>query len=255
LALKSTHGDRSPEALADALLVRIFRGDLAAGTRLPPERQFAEELGVDRTTLRMALKQLQRMGVLVARHGSGIEVRDFRLHGGLDVLAVIFSQPDLPLEGTLIVEALDFWLEIFATTGAKAFVRMSLDDVRALERLLEDAASARSDHQRFAAAVVEITDLLAQLSGSVLFRMLNNSTRPLVNRMARLLPKTADVATWLRTMKSLLRTAALARAPEEVMRASLLGALRVLTGDLREQLLVGSDRSRRAPRGKRKARG
>jgi GntR family transcriptional regulator, transcriptional repressor for pyruvate dehydrogenase complex len=239
--MRSTLADRSPEALADRLLVRIFRGELAAGSRLPPERHFAEELGVDRTSLRMALKQLQRMGVLVARHGSGIEVRDYRVDGGLEFLAAIFSQPDIPLEGTLVVEALDFWLEIFSTTGAKAFVRMSLDDVRTAEHLL--------DLDRFSDAIVETTDLLARLSGSVLFRMLNNSTRPLVRRMARLLPGTADVTTWLRATKTLLRTAALARAPEELVRSGLLGALRVLTGDLREQLLVGGD----TPRGKKKS--
>jgi DNA-binding FadR family transcriptional regulator len=235
--------NRSPEALADTLLVRIFRGELAAGTRLPPERQFAEDLGVDRTTLRMALKQLQRMGVLVARHGSGIEVRDYRVHGGLDVLAAIFSQPDIPLEGTLVVEALDFWLEIFSTTGAKAFLRMSLDDARTIERLLEEAASASKDLDRFAQAIVDMTDMLARLSGSILFRMLNNSTRPLVSRMARLLPRSADVPSWLRAMKMLLRTAALARAPEDVVRAGLLGALRALTGDLREELLLAGSRA------------
>src|SRR5262245_40717594 len=179
----------------------------------------------------MALKQLQRMGLLVARHGSGIEVKDYRVHGGLDFLAAIFSQADIPLEGSLVVEALDFWLEIFSTTGAKAFVRMSLDDVRRAERLLGDAAAAGKDLDRFAAAVVELTDMLAHLSGSVLFRMLNNSTRPLVDRMARLLPETSNVTLWLRTMKTLLRTAALARAPEVVVRTGLVTALRTLTGD------------------------
>ncbi len=250
--MRSNQKDRSPEALADALLVRIFRGDLAAGSKLPPERQFAQELGVDRTTLRMALKQLQRMGLLVARHGSGIEVKDYRVHGGLDFLAAVFSRPDIPLEGSLVVEALDFWLEIFSTTGAKAFVRMSLDDVRKVERLLDEAAAAGKDRDRFAGAIVELTGMLAERSGSVLFRMLNNSTRPLVDRMARLLPEAADVTTWLQGMKTLLRTAALARASEEVVRAGLLGALRVLTGDLREQLLVGSPDGPRRPRGRGK---
>jgi GntR family transcriptional repressor for pyruvate dehydrogenase complex len=247
--------NRSPEALAGALLVRVFSGELVAGSKLPPERQLADQLGVDRTTLRMALKQLQRMGLLVARQGSGIEVKDYRVHGGLDFLAVIFSQPDIPLEGSLIVEALDFWLEIFSTTGAKAFVRMSLDDVRRAEHLLEAAAAAGKDLDRFAAAIVELADMLAHLSGSVLFRMLNNSTRPLVDRMVRLLPESADVTAWLRAMKMLLRTAALARAPEEVVRAGLLGALRALTGDLREKLLIGaSAETPPAPRRRRRSR-
>ena len=101
----------SPERLADKLMPRIFRGDYPPGSRLPAERHLARELGVDRTTLRMALKQLARMGLLQARHGSGIEVNDYRLTGGLDVLAAMFSLDELPLEGSFIVEALDFWLE------------------------------------------------------------------------------------------------------------------------------------------------
>src|SRR5262245_23648563 len=84
-------GKGSPERLADTLMLRIFRGDFPPGRRLPPERQLAADLGVDRTTLRMAVKQLGRMGLVVARHGSGIVVSDYRLTGGLDVLAAMFA--------------------------------------------------------------------------------------------------------------------------------------------------------------------
>src|SRR5262245_50189245 len=120
-------------------MTRIFRGEFPAGSHLPAERQLAVELGVDRTTLRMALKQLQRMNLLVARHGSGIEVNDYRTCGGLDVLAAMFALEEVPLEGSFIVEALDFWLEIFAMTCAKAVVRLSLEDMRGIERLMDKA--------------------------------------------------------------------------------------------------------------------
>jgi DNA-binding FadR family transcriptional regulator len=45
------------------------------GTRLPPERSFAERLGVSRSTLRAAIARLELLGLVEVRHGSGIVVR------------------------------------------------------------------------------------------------------------------------------------------------------------------------------------
>jgi GntR family transcriptional regulator, transcriptional repressor for pyruvate dehydrogenase complex len=234
---RSTRG--SPEILADQLLARIFKGEFPPGSRLPPERQLAIELGVDRTTLRMALKQLQRMSLLSPRQGSGIVVNDYRVNGGLEVLAAMFSMPDLPLEGSFIVEALDFWLEIFCITAAKAVVRMGLEDMRRIEKLLDRTVAAANDIDTLVEAQIELQDLLAEMSGSVLFRMLNNSTRSLFARLVRLLPETVDVAGSMQQIRLRLRAAALARPPEELIREQLLGALREMTAKLRERLLFG----------------
>lgn len=45
------------------------------GTRLPPERAFAQRLGVSRSTLRAAIARLELLGLVEVRHGSGIVVR------------------------------------------------------------------------------------------------------------------------------------------------------------------------------------
>jgi len=45
------------------------------GARLPPERAFAERLGVSRSTLRAAISRLELLGLVEVRHGSGIVVR------------------------------------------------------------------------------------------------------------------------------------------------------------------------------------
>ena len=50
-------------------LIRARR--LVAGDRLPPERQLAERLGVNRSTLRSALQSLADQGVLTGRQGAG----------------------------------------------------------------------------------------------------------------------------------------------------------------------------------------
>ena len=51
-------------------------GVFAPGSTLPPERDLAEQLGVNRTSLRQGLARLQQMGLIEARQGSGNLVRD-----------------------------------------------------------------------------------------------------------------------------------------------------------------------------------
>jgi DNA-binding FadR family transcriptional regulator len=227
--------------LADALMRRIFKGDFPPGTRLPAERQLAVDLGVDRTTLRMALKQLQRMNLVVMRHGSGVEVVDYREHGGLDVLAAMFALDDLPLEDGFIVEALDFWLESFSLTAARAIARMTYDDLGTLETLLDRSIAAVSaqNPEAFVESELAIQDALAKMSGSTLFRMLSNSTRPLRRRILRVMPSTGDVKASLEGMKRMLRTVAATRPDEQTIRAGLLAALREQAAGYRRMLLLG----------------
>jgi DNA-binding transcriptional MocR family regulator len=57
--------------LARALRSAIESGELAAGTRLPPERPLAEALEVSRTTVVLAYNRLREQGFALSRQGSG----------------------------------------------------------------------------------------------------------------------------------------------------------------------------------------
>lgn len=50
---------------------QIERGALKPGSRLPPERDLCEQLGISRVTLRKALSRLVEAGALSASHGRG----------------------------------------------------------------------------------------------------------------------------------------------------------------------------------------
>lgn len=70
-------GDRRPasERLADELRVSIESGELAAGAKLPSERELAELHGIARNTARQAIRLLAESGLVVAEHGRGVFVR------------------------------------------------------------------------------------------------------------------------------------------------------------------------------------
>ncbi len=60
--------------LIEDILRKISSGDIAVGERLPPEAEFAESLGVSRSTLRQAFSQLEQSGIIKRRKRGGTEV-------------------------------------------------------------------------------------------------------------------------------------------------------------------------------------
>src|SRR5919206_1530654 len=57
------------EETVDRLGTAIRLGLLSPGTRLPPERELAEQLGISRSTLRQALTTLVQSGHLISLRG------------------------------------------------------------------------------------------------------------------------------------------------------------------------------------------
>jgi GntR family transcriptional regulator len=57
--------------IAESLLDQIEAGELAPGTRLPPERTLSELFEVNRVTLRRALGKLEAQGLIIRKHGEG----------------------------------------------------------------------------------------------------------------------------------------------------------------------------------------
>lgn len=62
------------KVLVDDILSKISSGDIAVGDRLPPEAEYAESLGVSRSTLRQAFSQLEQNGIIKRRKRGGTEV-------------------------------------------------------------------------------------------------------------------------------------------------------------------------------------
>ena len=71
------HSDVPPSRqIVEAHLDRVARGDLVPGDRLPSVRALAEEALVNPNTVGKAYRELEVLGVVEGRNGSGVYVRE-----------------------------------------------------------------------------------------------------------------------------------------------------------------------------------
>ena len=66
--------------LVEHLIGQIDEGELATGSRVPSERELAEDLGVSRTTARLAIDELVTSGIVYREQGRGTFVAEPRMH-------------------------------------------------------------------------------------------------------------------------------------------------------------------------------
>src|SRR2546430_17659508 len=83
--LRPVGKQRVAEEIVEQLRGLILKGSYTPGQKLPPERRLAEELGVNRASLREAIKSLEQMGLVKTRQGDGTRVLDFMQTAGVEL--------------------------------------------------------------------------------------------------------------------------------------------------------------------------
>src|SRR5947209_9808864 len=119
--LKPIGKQRVAEEIVQQLRSLILRGHYATGDKLPPERKLAEELGVNRASLREAIKSLEQMGLVKTRQGDGTRVLDFMQTAGVELVShLVIGSGD----GSPSLEVLEDVLE-FRRIFAKDVARLA----------------------------------------------------------------------------------------------------------------------------------
>ncbi|MEU1055916.1 FCD domain-containing protein [Streptomyces sp. NPDC005876] len=116
----------------DRIKAMIAQGLLEPGQKLPTERDLAAQLGISRSSMREAVRALTVLGVLEARHGSGIYVT--RLEAG-DLLETFGVVADLS-RGPRLVELLEVRRVLESTATALAAARITPEALAGVERHL-----------------------------------------------------------------------------------------------------------------------
>lgn len=121
--------ERRPLAdqVAEVLLERIRAGEWELGQKLPGETTLAPQLGVGRSTVREAIRQLAGRGLLTTRQGSGVFVT------ALDVP----EDWDAVLRRADIVSVIEARIAIESEAASLAASRRTAADVRAIRKALD----------------------------------------------------------------------------------------------------------------------
>ena len=160
-----------------SLLEAVLAGRYEPGEKLPTQRALAADLGVTMSSLREALKRLEQMGLVEARQGDAMRVRDWREHGGLDVIAHLLFRSGGLDAGVMadVLEARGLMLQDLAALAAER-----RDDAQA-RRLVELADQVAGAPDAAAAQLVDFAFFteLAQAAGNLVFVLVLNSIRAL----------------------------------------------------------------------------
>ena len=169
-----------PDQIADLLIALVFVGKLLPGDKLPPERQLAEHLGVDRTSLRMALKTLTRMNVINTIQGSGIRVLDYKFSGGLDFLANLYQIDELELGGELLLAGLEMFNRAIPS-AIKMSVEKSAEDsqgeVLSILHKMHQGIEQDVDIRELARLEVQLVDNLLSSTDNIFMQLAGSSSR------------------------------------------------------------------------------
>lgn len=180
------------EKLISSLMKKIYSGELKPRTKLPPESRLTQEYDINRSSLRIALKQLESMHLLDIRQGDGIYVRDYSQNAGIDFLRALFLQEgvysgDEIIDEFLIDEVWEFWIILFPELLKRAAARCTARDIKSLRDIFERGSEYIADLEMLTEIEIEAQDKIAQVINNTVILMLFNSTRPLRRKMINLL--------------------------------------------------------------------
>lgn len=160
------------EELAEHIELSIFSGRLSVGDKIPSERDLMDQFGVGRSTVREAIFNLQRKGLLETRAGSAARVSRPDAGTLVHVLSGaarhMLSQPD----GIRHLQSARLLFEI--GLARHAAIHATEEDLRALRSAL-DANGASADQPTFERTDIAFHYEIARIARNPVFTSLHQA--------------------------------------------------------------------------------
>jgi DNA-binding FadR family transcriptional regulator len=217
---KPADSRRLYQQVADQIRSVIEESRFAPGTRLPPERELALQLGVSRPSLREALIALEIEGQVEIRMGSGVYVCAAPHGTDARQLPPLGDSPSELMQARSVLEGATVSL------AAARVTRQNLERVRScVEAMRQDVRRGLvpvDADRRFHVAIAEMTGnpVLARLVGD----LFDGRHGPMTSRMSR---RAENARTWevaLEEHEAILRALEM-RDPQEA-EAAMVGHLK-----------------------------
>ncbi len=215
------------QQVVQAIEDQIQRGRLDVGARLPPEREFSDQLGVSRPVVREAVRILTTQGLLETKHGIGTTVRAMSRDEVLKPLKLF-----LRIRGEDVsVEHLHQVRSILEVENAGLAAEQGTDrDIDDLSILCEEMSAASDDPAGFALKDSEFHRRLSETSHNPLLIFLLDSVHDMMGAVRSLVSN--QIGLYERVMPTHIRIVEAVRAhnrpsAREAMREHLAIALAI----------------------------
>jgi DNA-binding FadR family transcriptional regulator len=186
---KSSEQETLRESFIRTIQQKILSGDLPIGSRLPTERELAEEMGVSRQVINSGITELERNGFIriVPRHGT--YVADFRREGGISTLSAIMDYRGDSIRKEEIKSILEVRWGLESMTLRNAIENASDEGIKKLEEPLEAMKNAEAPEE-IADAAFRFHHTMATIGSNTVLPLIYVSFRNVV------------VTLWIRFIKS-----------------------------------------------------
>jgi GntR family transcriptional regulator, transcriptional repressor for pyruvate dehydrogenase complex len=168
------------ELVVERIKDLLARGELKAGSRLPPERELADMLNISRPSLRTALKALSVMGIIHAKPGAGTYIAES--------LPEIFTEPMrfmTLINNTSIEELFEARRIIEAGLAELAAERATPDDIQALTSELDGMRATVDDPENFLKHDVRFHQMIAHTANNKLMSLVMDTIAQMLFHIRR----------------------------------------------------------------------
>lgn len=183
--LKPLVHTRRSEGVFEQLRSRILSGGYPPGSRLPNERSLADALGVNRASVREAVKRLEFLELVEVMHGQGTFVREVSNSSALQVIETLLREPRT-VTLALLRQLLEFRRHVTVHVVELAAGRRTDAQLERARALLAREAERPDDPERGLEVDLEFNALLGEASGNLMYQLISNLFSKLVRRLGPL---------------------------------------------------------------------
>jgi GntR family transcriptional regulator, transcriptional repressor for pyruvate dehydrogenase complex len=196
--LKPVERQRVADEIVEQLRSLILTGQYRPGAKLPPERELAKTLGVNRASLREALKKLEHMGLVRIRQGDGTRVENFMETAGLELVAhlVPLARNAYP---EIVRDALEFRRVVAREVARLAAGRVEPEDLERLEEIARRAATPGLDPAEVFAHDFDFYIALTGVARNRVVSLLVNTVREVIKAYTGILMHVIVDPEWVRS--------------------------------------------------------
>ena len=176
-ALRPIRKQSVSDAVFEQLRDQIVSGAMAPGSPLPAERVLCDALGVNRGSVREAVKRLQQSRLVSVRHGGTSHVLDFRATASLDLLGDLLFTPDGGFDTRIVRDIIEMRSALAPDIARLAAERARPAQLAALERVVRAMAAAADDLTALQGLALDFWSHLVDAADNLAYRLAYNSLR------------------------------------------------------------------------------